>query len=229
MKTHVTEMATNLEAKLLVKNLQAAYAPPRPQTPLPSVTPPPSASTTTASPSFGPAPPRALSGAPGKLITGAADTARWQLLHWSAEEASKRQKQQQDGVISSRPVPRGGLWSTSKKTWTDAGREIINGVRQGIVSSGQVSTIKAHWPQLETVDQDDWSVSEQLLRGWLHTAVSGRWEARHDGNYVAESGGVKQEGKGEKDGKAGVGNKENASKGKGKGKGYTAISASEGS
>lgn len=116
MEAVAPETANKVEAKLLLKHIKDHNTVSSPH--LPTATTHTSITSTLVQPASSATPVPAtltqgtkmqLVGIPLRLVSATAEALRWDLLHWSAEEAARRKQDQEAGVVTGRPVPRGGL------------------------------------------------------------------------------------------------------------------------
>lgn len=127
---------------------------------------------------------RSLSGTARTIIANKADRLRQRRLHWSWDPNGNQK------LAAGLPKPLGSLRVVKKgcEGWTEVGRETIEQIREEFISLPveQLSIIKAQFPQLQTLQGEDWSVAEAQLHDWLHASMKTRWESKQAQRFKVE-------------------------------------------
>ena len=207
MKEEAPEMASRLEAQLLVKHLQEDigartsfnFKEPKQLSPSPAPFNPPHSAIITDGSAVPPRPSPTLSattpvtavsnprltGVVLSVLSAVATSCRWRGQHWSEEEIAKRQQQRAEGKDVH--VPKEGL-RRKDGSWTPTGVKVMDEVRNQLLSSEQLAFVKHNYPQLHSIDQGDWSMARTFLASKLHGILAGRWEARYQQQYKGYGG-----------------------------------------
>lgn len=72
---------------------------------------------------------------------------------------------------------------------TVLGERVLNNLRSTFLShkGGTLETMQRTYPQLRSIEEEDWSVTRQLLLYWLHNSLKSHWESRVAGKFDAKN------------------------------------------